>query len=95
MLYSSLILHCKCDASILHVNGYCSTTRKYNYDTMQYISMGPVTAAISLYIAERIVTRIVKGQVFRKGIIRKLRRLNNMILEWHIIHEMICDILED
>jgi len=95
MLYSSLIVHHNCDASILNVNGYSSTTRKYNYGIIQDISMGPVTSAVALYIAERIVIRIAKGQVFRKGVIRKLQRLNNMILEWHIIHEMVCDILED
>jgi hypothetical protein len=95
MLYSSLIVHRNLDAIILHMNGYSSATRKCNYGATQDISMGPVTSAVALYITERIVTRIAKGQVFRKGVIRKLRRLNNMILEWHIIHEIVCDILED
>ena len=95
MLYSSFIVYRSCDASILQLNGYSSTTRKYNYDTVQDILMGPVTSAVALYIVEKIVTRIVKGQVFRKGVIRKLRRLKNMILECHIMHEIVYDILED
>ena len=73
-------------------NLHFNTHRKCNYVP---INMGPVISAVGIYVINRIVIRVLKGQVFRKGVTRKLKRLSNMILEWHIIYEMIYDILED
>ena len=57
--------------------------------------MGPVSAAVVMYIAERAVTRIANGQLMRRGIIRKIRRLGSMVLEWHMLLEVVYDLLED
>jgi hypothetical protein len=59
------------------------------------LSMGPVSAAVVMYIAERAVTRIANGQLMRRGIIRKIRRLGSMVLEWHMLLEVVYDLLED
>ena len=55
------------------------------------ISMGPVTTAIVLFGAEKLLKRITAGQIHRKGVLRKARRLMGMVLEFHTI----CSILED
>jgi hypothetical protein len=57
--------------------------------------MGPVSAAVVLYVAERFLSRIIAGQVLRKGVSRKLRRLRVMLTEWHVIYEVACDVLDD
>jgi hypothetical protein len=58
-------------------------------------SMGPVSAAVILYIGERALTRAVNGQLLRRGISRKIRRLVGMICHWHMIYEVVYDMLED
>ena len=59
------------------------------------ISMGPVSAAVLLYVGERALTRAVNGQLLRRGISRKIRRLVGMICQWHMIYEVVYDMLED
>jgi hypothetical protein len=57
--------------------------------------MGPVSTAVVLYVAERLLTRLVAGQLLRKGIARKMRRLGVMLIEWHLMYEVVCDLLDD
>lgn len=57
--------------------------------------MGPVTTAVVLYGTERLLMRIAAGQIHRKGVVRKARRLMSMVLEFHIICSIIEDTLED
>jgi hypothetical protein len=59
------------------------------------ITMGPVAASVSLYIVERVLSRMYKRQLFRRGIIRKARYLVKMVLELEILYEVFYDVLED
>lgn len=53
--------------------------------------MGPITTAVVLFGAEKLLIRVVAGQMHRKGVIRKARRLMSMVLEFHTL----CSIVED
>jgi hypothetical protein len=57
--------------------------------------MGPVSMAVLLYVGERVLGRLVAGQLLRKGIARKIRRLVYMIVDWHVLQEVLYDYLED
>ena len=57
--------------------------------------MGPVTMAVVLYVGERLLGRMVSGQLLRKGVARKIRRLVYMITDVHVLHEVLQDLLED
>jgi hypothetical protein len=59
------------------------------------LSMGPVSMAIVLYVGERLIDRLMAGQLLRKGVARKMRRLMYMILDVHVMYEIFCDCLED
>jgi hypothetical protein len=41
------------------------------------------------------LTRILAGQIHRKGVIRKIRRLRSMIVEFHTMCDIIMDVVED
>ena len=58
-------------------------------------TMGPITASVVLYVVERVLTRAVHGQLLRRGIARKIRRLVAMVVEWHVLYEVFHDLLED
>jgi hypothetical protein len=57
--------------------------------------MGPVSTAVVVYIAERFVLRLTAGQIMRKGVTRKIKRLMHMVLELHLLFEILQDVLED
>jgi hypothetical protein len=59
------------------------------------INMGPVAASLTLYVVERVLSRMSKRQIFRRGIIRKARYLVKMMLEMSTLYEVFYDILED
>jgi hypothetical protein len=59
------------------------------------MSMGPVSAAVVMYAGERLLTRIFDGQLLRKGVIRKMRRLAKMLLERDTLYEVVCDAFDD
>jgi hypothetical protein len=59
------------------------------------ISMGPVTASLGLFVMEKMVSRIIKRQLFRKGVVRKLRYLCKMLVEIETLYEVFYDLLED
>lgn len=59
------------------------------------ITMGPLTSAVVLYSLERLCTRIYAGQMHRKGIARKMRRLMCMIGEFPMVCALLMDVLED
>jgi hypothetical protein len=59
------------------------------------VSMGPVATAVLLYAAEKFVVRLSAGQILRKGVLRKIRRLMRMVLEVHILIEIVQDVMED
>jgi hypothetical protein len=64
-------------------------------DDLLSMSMGPVSAAVAMYAAERLLARILKGQLFRKGVVRKMRRLVGMILERNNVYEVVCEAFGD
>ena len=70
----------------------CTTERAPNSCAM---SMGPVSMAVAMYVGERIIGRLVAGQIMRKGIARKIRRLTGMILDAHIMYEVLYEYLEN
>jgi hypothetical protein len=51
--------------------------------------------AVVLYVGERLLGRMVSGQLLRKGVARKIRRLVYMITDVHVLHEVFQDLLED
>jgi hypothetical protein len=57
--------------------------------------MGPVSMAVAMYVGERLLGRMVNGQLMRKGVARKIRRLAFMILDMHVLYEVLYDCLED
>ena len=77
-------------------NAYCThNTRGVNTNTALYLTMGPVTTSLVLFVAEKAFTRAFKGQLLRKGVLRKMKRLAHMILDWGILCEVLSDVLED
>jgi hypothetical protein len=72
----------------------CTYVKKVRANTTG-IAMGPVSTAVVLYVVERLLTRVVAGQIHRKGIIRKIRRLAYMVVEFHMLSEIFMDIIED
>ena len=57
--------------------------------------MGPVSTAVVLFVAEKAIQRTVKGQLMRKGVVRKMRRLSHLVLELNNSLAMLYDMLED
>ena len=62
---------------------------------MASILMGPVVASLALYVTERLLTRMMAGQLLRKGIYRKMRRLTGMMMEHSILADLLSDFLEE
>jgi hypothetical protein len=85
-------------STLFQTSGVC-----YNFDglcnsnnvDLVFVSMGPISSAVAMYATERLLTRVLKGQLFRKGVLRKMRRLTKMIFEWNNICEVICEALDD
>ena len=59
------------------------------------MSMGPVSASVLLYVAGRLLNRICNGQLMRRGVFRKMRRMGALMVEWHLVYEVLIDCLED
>ena len=57
--------------------------------------MGPVSTAVLVYVAEKFILRLTAGQILRKGVSRKMRRLTRMLLDCDILVEVLQDVLED
>ena len=57
--------------------------------------MGPVVASLAMYATERLVSRLVAGQILRKGVARKLRILVRLMMKESILHGVFSDFLED
>lgn len=74
---------------------YTQSDRTIRKNTNLFLTMGPVSTAVILFIAEKAVSRAAKGQLLRKGVIRKIRRLTTMILEWNVVFTVLCDIIDD
>jgi hypothetical protein len=72
-----------------------TTTGVHGRCHLPKLSMGPVFTAVVVYIAEKFILRLAAGQIFRKGVTRKTRRLLYMILEVHVLLEIVQDVLED
>ena len=62
---------------------------------MALLTMGPVATAVVLFVVEKAVSRAVKGQLMRKGVLRKMRRLSRMVLEWNVVLSILYDMMED
>jgi pentose-5-phosphate-3-epimerase len=50
---------------------------------------------VLVYVAEKFILRLTAGQILRKGVSRKMRRLTRMLLDCHILVEVLQDVLED
>jgi hypothetical protein len=59
------------------------------------LCMGPVCTAVCMYVIERLMIRTLAGQLMRKGVPRKMRRLLWMVMDVHIILELVQDTMED
>ena len=59
------------------------------------VSMGPVVASLIAFVINRFVTRVLAGQLFRKGIPRKIRRMTKMMMEHAVITDVFFECLED
>ena len=79
------------DTNNVHSN-MCTTVRPSNARAM---SMGPVSMAVAMYVGERLLGRLVAGQILRKGVARKIRRLAGMILDVHVMYEVLYECLEN
>jgi len=56
---------------LISSNNIQSYTRQNSY-VSQHISMGPVISTVALYITEHALSRLIKGQILHKGVIRML-----------------------
>ena len=72
----------------------CNTISR-SQDMHTYIVMGPVVASLVLYATERLLSRIMAGQIHRKGLSRKMRRLTSMMTTQSILVEILSDFLEE
>jgi hypothetical protein len=59
------------------------------------VLMGPVIASLVLYGMERICTRVLAGQLLRKGIRRKVRRLAGMMTQVEVLSDVLPDFIDD
>jgi len=57
--------------------------------------MGPVSASVVVYVAGRLLHRVCNGQILRKGVFRKMQRMGALMVEWHLLYEVLLDCLED
>ena len=57
--------------------------------------MGPVSASVLFFVAGRLLNRICNGQLLRRGVYRKMRRMGALMVEWHLVYEVVLDCLED
>ena len=73
----------------------CSDMQRGGTVTPLMLHMGPISSAVVLFVFERFMKRAVAGQLLRKGVSRKIRRLRTMLTEWHMVHEVLCDLFED
>ena len=59
------------------------------------LTMGPVVASLAMYATHRILQRLVAGQLFRKGIPRKIRRLVSMMMEYEVLADVFSEFMEE
>ena len=59
------------------------------------VVMGPVVASLAMYATERVLKRVIAGQLLRKGVARKTRRLMVMIMEPAVLVDVLIDCLEE
>ena len=57
--------------------------------------MGPVIASLAMYATQRMLTRLAAGQLFRKGIPRRIRRLMSLMMEHDILADVFHDFMEE
>ena len=61
----------------------------------KFVTMGPVVASLAMYATRRMLTRLVAGQILRKGVHRKIRRLGSMFMEHHVLIDICNELVED
>ena len=59
------------------------------------LTMGPVVASLAMYATHRMLKRLVAGQLFRKGIPRKFRRLLSMMMEYEVLADVFSEFMEE
>lgn len=64
-------------------------------DVVSNTVMGPVVASLVMYAAERLISRLVAGQILRKGVSRKIRILVRLMMTESVLHDVLSDFLED
>jgi hypothetical protein len=82
----------------LHLpNQHCFNTPSMSTPPLRAcaMTMGPVSSAIVLYAMDRAVRRLVAGQILRKGVVRKMKRLMRMMSEFSVVSEIVQDVIED
>jgi hypothetical protein len=66
------------------------------HSSVSWIAMaGPVGSSLSLFVLEKAAKRLVAGQILRKGILRKIRRLATILGTWHVFQLMLEEFLEN
>jgi len=56
---------------------------------------GPVASSLTLFVIEKAVKRLVAGQILRKGVLRKIRRLAILLGTWDVFHMVLNEFLEN
>ena len=61
----------------------------------KFVTMGPVVASIAMYATHRMLTRLLAGQILRKGVQRKIRRLGSMFMDYHVLSDVFNELIEE
>ena len=82
-------------AMFTHDNTFRFIDKKPYTRDATFVTMGPVVAALAMYATRRMLTRLVAGQILRKGVHRKIRRLGSMFMEHHVLIDICNELVED
>jgi hypothetical protein len=86
--YSPIGVVCGNRNSVRHTNMGCNSRQAC-------VVMGPVVASLAMYAVERLLTRVMAGQLLRKGICRKAKRLFGFMMSHSVLHDVLDDIMDD
>ena len=85
------------EASFIHGHT-CRFTHMKSYNRRPdatFVTMGPVVASIAMYATHRMLTRLLAGQILRKGVQRKIRRLGSMFMDYHVLSDVFNELIEE
>ena len=95
MMFVSPLFHGQLQHSMSHIDTCSRDMQRGGAVGPFLLHMGPISSAVGLFVLERVIKRAVAGQLLRKGVTRKIRRLRTMLTEWHMVHEILCDLFDD